>query len=236
MTKFIITVKGEEIDHTDALWQAKIAANTIILGGIGTPENTKIHKVKYVITVAGKEISHAGNIEHAQTIVSGIINGRLGTAENTKIKKAKAKRCTCGHKKSNHGGKKNTTTCFGSPPEEDRGRLIFCPCKRYTAQGSPPKLPMTPTDLLSKVVRRLATACAYGSGQQSFVNELLAGTARENIQYLGDVFFASYGRLRISRRSFASLRARLRSVGFTVEIDPQTHLVTLDFPELDDLK
>lgn len=77
---------------------------------------------------------------------------------------------------------------FRQPPEEDRGRLIFCPCKRYTAQGSPPKLPMTPTDLLSKVVRRLATACAYGSGQQSFVNELLAGTARENIQYLGDVF------------------------------------------------
>lgn len=44
LSKFKITVGGEEIDHADTKGEAKRYRDAIIYGGIGTEANTKIER------------------------------------------------------------------------------------------------------------------------------------------------------------------------------------------------
>jgi hypothetical protein len=46
LSKFVIKVDGEEMDHADTMSEAKRHRDTIIYGGIGTPENTTIEPRK----------------------------------------------------------------------------------------------------------------------------------------------------------------------------------------------
>lgn len=76
---------------------------------------------------------------------------------------------------------------------------------------------MSNTDILA----RLARACAHGTRQMEFVNELLAGegySRSEDNPWAYNGKFVTYGDARLSHKSWISVRKRLTANGFMVKI------------------
>lgn len=63
------------------------------------------------------------------------------------------------------------------------------------------------------LIVRLARACAHGTRQMGFVNELLAGASYVEIDHFDHV---NYGDSRLSGNSWRSLKKRLVANGFIV--------------------
>lgn len=76
------------------------------------------------------------------------------------------------------------------------------------------------------LVVRLARACAHGTRQMEFVNEMLAGTAYCKlvpIPFYGPYGQAvQYGDSRMGGKSWVSLKKRLINNGFMVKMTPWT--------------
>lgn len=69
----------------------------------------------------------------------------------------------------------------------------------------------------SDIVARLARACAHGTRQMGFVNELLAGPSYAEFNSFDHV---SYGDSGLGAKSWRSTKKRLASNGFIVTLTP----------------
>lgn len=67
------------------------------------------------------------------------------------------------------------------------------------------------------LVVRLARACAHGTRQMGFVNELLAGAGYVELDSFSNV---NYGDSRLGGNSWRSLKKRLIANGFIVTMTP----------------